>query len=150
MFRLRTVAVPCELLSFGASTCSLTFGVINPSVLFDYILWCVPVLPELGIQQLRVAAIQRDMILWIYKRPTDHSLPCRAAAPRRTSRKIGHLCHPNRRGITLTLILSLGLPLGSTKNAQPVASRYRCRTRAYGCLNVSKRQSCGKNVQNIC
>jgi len=31
------VAVPCELLSFGASTCSLTFGVINPSVLFDYI-----------------------------------------------------------------------------------------------------------------
>jgi len=36
MFRLRTVAVPCELLSLGTSTCSLTFGVINPSVLFDY------------------------------------------------------------------------------------------------------------------
>src|SRR5580658_2047830 len=67
--------------------------------------------------------------------------------------KISPPCSPNCTVFTLTLILSLGLPLGSTKNGPPVPITSRCRRRPDGCLKCFKhangREKCAKVLSEL-
>src|SRR5271169_2201091 len=59
-------------------------------------------------------------------------------------------CRPIFAGYTLTLVLSLGLPLGSTKNGLPVPRWCRCGSRSDGCLKCFRSATkWGNSVQSV-